>query len=205
MNKEGKLKWAILTSRWGRNASDLIGAYQQGKLKGSDISLLIYDALPCGAAEAAEAAGVEKMRVQLSDFENKEAYQNHLKEQLLDREIDYVLLLSFKYLVRKDLLAAFPNRIINIHPSLFPSFLNTHKAIQEALEYGVKVSGITTHIIDDQVDAGSIVCQEPIRFDPGETFETVYPKYAATAQIILLDTIREMEKNGGSRSAEQQV
>ena len=53
MNNEGKLKWAILTSRWGRNASDLIGAFQDGKLANSEISLLIYDALPCGAAEAA--------------------------------------------------------------------------------------------------------------------------------------------------------
>lgn len=203
MNKEGKLKWAILTSRWGRNASDLIGAYDSGKLEQSEISLLIYDGLPCGAADAADKAGVEKIRVQLSEFEGKEAYQQHLMRQLVDRDIDYVLLLSFKYLVRKDLLQAFPNRIINIHPSLFPSFLNTHRAIQEALEYGVKVSGITTHIIDDQVDAGTIVCQEPIRFDPGETFETVYPKYAETAKKILLDTIAEIEKTGEKRQAAQ--
>ena len=121
------------------------------------------------------------------------------RQLLLARGIDYVLLLSFKYLVRKDLLEAFPDRIINIHPSLFPSFLNTHRAIQEALEYGVKVSGITTHIIDDQVDAGTIVCQEPIRFESGETFETVYPKYAETAKKILLDTISEIESSGTKR------
>ena len=139
------------------------------------------------------------MRVQLADFGDKEAYQRHLRDLLVERGIDYVLLLSFKYLVRKDLLEAYPNRIINIHPSLFPSFLNTHRAIQEALEYGVKVSGITTHIIDDQVDAGTIVCQEPIRFESGETFETVYPKYAETAKKILLDTISEIESSGTKR------
>ena len=198
MNKEGKLKWAILTSRWGRNAKDLIEAYGAGQLKASEISLLIYDGLPCGAAEAAQNVGVENIRVQLDEFESKAAYQHHLTTLLQDREIDYVLLLSFKYLVREDLLRAFPGKIINIHPSLFPSFLNTHKAIQEALDYGVKITGITTHIIDQEVDAGTIVCQEPIRLDPGETFDTAYPKFAETAQKILKDTIAEIENAQGA-------
>ncbi|HMB62440.1 MAG TPA: formyltransferase family protein, partial [Eudoraea sp.] len=71
----------------------------------------------------------------------------------------------------------------------------TTTAIQEALAYGVKISGITTHIIDDKIDEGTILCQEPIRFEDDETFETVYPKFAEKGPEIILDTIALIEKN----------
>lgn len=194
MTTGDKLTWAILTSRWGRNAKELIESFQEGELRKSEISLLIYDVEPCGALEAAQHAGVENVRLSLEDFENRKSFQHQIVKELQNRKIDYVLLLSFKHLVREEFLEAYKDRIINIHPSLFPSFLNTHKAIQKALEYGVKITGITTHIIDEKVDAGTIVCQEPIRISEGETFETAYPKFAKTANKILLDTIRVMEE-----------
>lgn len=189
------LKWAILTSRWGRNAKDLIESYGDGKLRHSEISLLVYDAEPSGALEAARNTGVDAVKLSLEDFKNKTAFQHQILLELQKKNIDYILLLSFKHLIRKELLEAYQERIINIHPSLFPSFLNTHTAIQEAIEYGVKISGITTHIIDDKVDAGTIVCQEPIRFGDNETFDSVYPKFAETANKILLDTISKVENS----------
>ncbi len=194
MNTGRKLKWAILTTGWGRNAKDTIDAFAAGRLRGSEIALLIYQSMPCGAAEAAEKAGIENLRLIRKNFETAEAYQEAITGLLNEREIDYVFLLSFKYIIRLPMLNAFPNRIINIHPSLFPSFLATKTAIQEALNYGVKISGITTHIIDDKIDEGIILCQEPIRFDEGETFESVYPKFAAKGIDIILDTIAEIEK-----------
>ena len=194
MNQENKLNWAILTTGWGRNAKDTIEAYQKGMLQRSRIKFLIYQDLPSGAAEAAETAGLESLRLIRKDFETAGAYQEKIVEELKKRSIDYVFLLSFKYIVREQMLAAFPNRIINIHPSLFPSFLGTVTAIQEALDYGVEISGITTHIIDDRVDYGEILCQAPIRFENDETFETVYPKFAATAPPLILRTIEKIEK-----------
>jgi len=92
------------------------------------------------------------------------------------------------------MLKAFPNRIINIHPSLFPSFLGTKTAIQDALEYGVKVTGITTHIIDDKLDEGVILCQTPIRVDDKDTFDTLYPKFAEEGKVIIKETINKIEK-----------
>ena len=194
MKTDQKIKWAILVTGWGRNAKDTIEAYAQGLLKNSDIRLLIYQAEPCGAAEAADAAGIETLRILRKNFDSPETYQQRIIKELREREIDYILLLSYKYIIREDMLQAFPERIINIHPSLFPSFLATTTAIQEALDYGVKISGITTHIIDDKIDEGTILCQEPIRFDEGETFETVYPKFAEKGKKILLDTIALIEK-----------
>ncbi|MDX1364922.1 MAG: formyltransferase family protein [Arenibacter latericius] len=194
MNTEEKLNWAILVSRWGRNAKDVINAYSQGALNRSSISLLIYEAEPCGAAEAAENAGIETIRLQRDHFQNNKAYQQKILQVLKQRNIDYVLLLSFKYVIKQDLLKAFPDRIINIHPSLFPSFLKTHKAIQEAIDYGVKVSGLTTHIIDEEIDKGSILCQEVVKIKENDTFETVYPKFGKKGKKIVLKTISLLEK-----------
>jgi phosphoribosylglycinamide formyltransferase-1 len=195
MSIEKKLNWAILVTGWGRNARDTIEAFGEGKLKRSAIRVLFYQSEPCGAAEAAEKIGIETLRIQRKGFDSTEAYQHRIIEELRRRKIDYIFLLSYKYIIRQEFLAAFPNRIINIHPSLFPSFLATTTAIQQALAYGVKVSGITTHIIDDQIDEGTILCQEPIRFDDNETFDTVYPKFAEKGQKIILDTIALIEKN----------
>ncbi len=194
MNTEKKLKWAILVTRWGRNAKDVIEAYQKGALKRSEIGLLIYETEPCGAADAANEAGIETVRLVRKDYESREAYQRQIIIELRQREIDYTLLLSFKYVIRQEMLEAFPNRIVNIHPSLFPSFLATHTAIQEALDYGVRISGITTHIIDSEIDKGSILCQEPIKFKENDTFETVYPKFGKKGKKIVLKTIALMEK-----------
>lgn len=194
MSTEKELNWAILVSRWGRNAKDVIEATQKEALKQSKISLLIYETEPCGAAEAARKAGIETLRLLRNDFDSREAYQRQIVRELKQREVDYILLLSFKYIIREEMLAAFPDRIINIHPSLFPSFLNTHSAIQEALEYGVRISGITTHIIDNEIDKGSILCQEAIKFKENDTFETVYPKFGKKGKKIVLKTIALIER-----------
>lgn len=194
MHIDQKLKWAILVTGWGRNAKDTIEAFQKGLLKRSTIDLVIYQSEPSGAVDAAKEAGIPTERFIRKDYDSPESYQDDIRRALQSRKIDYVFLLSYKYIVRQGLLEAFPNRIINIHPSLFPSFLATTTAIQEALDYGVKISGITTHIIDDKIDEGSILCQEPIRFDDDETFESVYPKFAEKGKKIILDTIALVEK-----------
>ena len=194
MNTVESLNWAILVSRWGRNAKDVIVAYSQGALQRSHIKLLIYETEPCGAADAAKLMGIKTLRILRKNYESREAYQRKLLQELQNFKIDYVLLLSFKYVIKQELLNAFPNRIINIHPSLFPSFLGTHTAIQEALDYGVRVSGLTTHIIDEEVDRGIILCQEVVKIKPNDTFESIYPKFGKKGKKIILDTITLIEK-----------
>ncbi len=193
MHIDQKLKWAILTTGWGRNAKDTIEAFQDGMLARSNIELLIHESEPSGAVEAAGAANIKTTKLVRKDYRSSQSYQEAICNELKSNDIDYILLLSYKYIVREAFLNAFPNRIINIHPSLFPSFLATTTAIQEALDYGVKISGITTHIIDDKIDEGTILCQEAIRFDDNETFESVYPKFAKKGKKIILDTIALIE------------
>ena len=112
---------------------------------------------------------------------------------VLENWITHIFLLGFEHLIRKQMLDAFPNKIANIHPSLFPSFLATKTAIQDALDYGVKVTGITTHIIDDRFDRGTILCQEPVRIDEGDTFDTLYPKFSSKGLPLIIESMKLME------------
>ncbi|PKV50990.1 phosphoribosylglycinamide formyltransferase-1 [Aquimarina sp. MAR_2010_214] len=194
MNTEQKINWAILVTGWGRNAKDTIEAFNDQKFKKSKISLVVYEEEPCGAAEIAEETGIETLQLFKKDFSNLGTYQIKLIEELKNRKIDYVFMLNYKYIIKQDMLSAFPDRIINIHPSIFPSFLGTKTAIQDALEYGVRITGITTHIIDDKLDEGIILCQTPIKVKKEDTFDTLYPKFAKKGKKIIINTIRLIEE-----------
>lgn len=195
MKPEKKINWAILVTGWGRNAKDTIEAYTKGVLKKSIIKLVVYEDLPCGAKDVAEQFNIETVQLKKSDFLNAMDYQSKLTIELKKRNIDYVFMLNYKYIIKKEMLEAFPNRIVNIHPSLFPSFLGTKTAIQDALAYGVKITGITTHFIDSEIDRGSILCQEAIKVKKNDTFDTIYPKFAKKGLKIILKTIKIIEKD----------
>jgi len=193
MNLDNKINWAILVTGWGRNAKDIIEAQTKGELGSNVISLVVFEEEPCGAAEKAREEGIETLQLVKKDFPNMDAYQNQLLLELKNRAIDYVFMLSYKYRIRENMLSAFPNKILNVHPSLFPSFLATKTAIQDALAYGVKITGITSHIIDDKLDEGIILCQTPIRVEDDDTFETLYPKFAKEGKGIIIETFRKIE------------
>ncbi len=194
MQVEQNIKWAILVTGWGRNAKDTLKSYTKGKLKNSSIHLIIYEEEPCGAKEYAEKHNIETLQMFKQDYPNLLSYQDQLIKEIKKRNIDYILMLNFKYIIKQPMLEAFPNRIVNIHPSLFPSFLATKTAIQDALDYGVKITGITTHIIDDKIDEGTILCQRAIKVKESDTFETLYPKFAKNGKKIILETISKVEK-----------
>jgi len=195
MKLEKKINWAILVTGWGRNATDTIQAYVNGKLKRSTIKLVVYQEEPCGAKEIAEQHGIETLKHVRADFNDLLSYQKALTKVIKDRDIDFIFMLNYKYIIKDDMLRSFPNKIINIHPSLFPSFLATKTAIQDAIDYGVKVTGITTHVIDDKIDEGLILCQKAIKVKDNDTFETLYPKFAKHGKKIVLKTIQKIENS----------
>lgn len=194
MNTKQKINWAVLVTGWGRNALDTLEAYKKRKLQRSHISVLVYENEPCGAAEFAKDNGIEVIQLVRKDFPDIESYQRKLTEELKKRNIDYLFMLSYKYRIRQEMLSAFPNRILNIHPSLFPSFLGTKTAIQDALSYGVKITGITTHIIDDKLDEGIILCQTAIKVSDEDTFEILYPKFVKKGKKLIVKTFKKIEK-----------
>lgn len=193
MNTE-KIRWAILVTGWGRNAVDTLKLFKKNTFPNSSIELVVYEQTPCGAAAAAKKNSVETLMLKRADFSNVVEYQDKLIEELSKRAINYIFMLNYKYVIKEKMLHTFPNRIINIHPSLFPSFLGTKTAIQDALDYGVKVTGITTHIIDDKLDEGIILCQKAIRVKEGDTFESLYPKFVKQGRKIIRKTIKKIEK-----------
>ena|SRR5690606_16049654 len=198
MQQQPTINWAILCTGWGRNATDVIQTHGKGKLGRSRIKLLIYEQIPCGAAEEAQKQGIETIQVQRNNFPTIGSYQDHILQLLKKREIDHVFLMNYKYRVREAMLLAFPNRIYNVHPSLFPSFLGTKTAIQDALEYGVKITGITTHIINHELDMGMILEQKAIKIKDNDNFDSLYPKFVRAGKKIIIKTINNVgEKYSG--------
>lgn len=188
------IKWAFLCSSWGKNAKDVISYYAITN-QVSKIGLVIYETENSGAAIEASKNGINTLLIKPKSFKNKHQYQKEILRNLLQYNISNIFLLGYKYLVLKPILDTFPNKIINVHPSLFPSFLGTKTAIQDALDYGVKVTGITCHVIDHEFDKGIIIAQEPIRIDEEDTFETLYPKFSEVGLDLILRTITIIEKS----------
>lgn len=194
MQQQPTINWAILCTGWGKNAQDVIKAYGKGRLGGSKIVLVIYEQTPCGAAEQAMNQDIDTLQIKKEDFPDMDTYQNHLLGELKSREIDYIFLMNYKYRIREALLQAFPGRIYNVHPSLFPSFLGTKTAIQDALEYRVKITGITTHIIDHELDKGMILEQKAIKIKDNDNFDSLYPKFVRAGKKIIIKTINSVGK-----------
>ncbi|TYP75158.1 formyltransferase family protein [Aquimarina intermedia] len=195
--------WAILTTGWGRNAYDLIKEFKNNKLNNHTIALLIYEAEPCGAAEIAKEIGIRTLRIERKRFKDSEAYQIEICEKLKEFDIDFIFLLNYKYIVKEPLLSTFENKILNIHPSLLPSFKGTKTAIQDALAYGVKITGITTHYVSEELDGGTIIDQTAISVSFDDTFESLYPKFSVEGLALIKRSIYivENEYNQSERTS----
>jgi len=194
-DSEKIIKWAFLVSGWGKTAVNAMELFIQKPFRRSEVALLIYDEEPCGAMDKAKGEGIKTIKISRKEFSSHFEHQRKIISELKNNNIDSVFLLAYKFLIKEEMLVAFKNKIFNIHPSLFPSFLGTQTAIQDALDYGVKISGVTVHIIDDKLDRGIIIAQEPIRVLNEDTFDTLYPKYAKAGIKLIEETIRLNESS----------
>ncbi|QAA81283.1 phosphoribosylglycinamide formyltransferase [Aequorivita sp. H23M31] len=189
---QNKINFAILSTNYGRSAIRVLKLWEEKKLPDNvNIEVVVYQNLPSGAAEYADNLGIKTVRVNKEDFKTREAFEQKLLDVMTENKIDYIFLLAFSYLIKHDLLKQYADRIINIHPSLLPAFKG-HKAIQQAMEYGVAYSGITTHFIDMHMDKGKIIAQLPIRFFKNDTFEDIDKRYMENSDQILLETFNEI-------------
>jgi phosphoribosylglycinamide formyltransferase 1 len=146
---------------------------------------------PCRALEIAENAGIPAELVHRTDFSkrfDRDAYSDKVVELLRKYDVDLVAIAGFGTVIPKAALDL-PGRIINTHPALLPSFKGWH-AVRDALAFGVKVTGCTVHVVTDEVDAGPILAQEPVRVEPGDTEESLHERIKEVERVLFPATIK---------------
>ena len=183
-------KIAVLVSGGGTNLQALIDAEKRGELGAGKITLVIASKPGVYALERAANAGIEGRVLARKDYDSIAAYSKALADEMTAADIDLVVLAGFLTIIDEQVYEAFPNRIINVHPALIPSFcgkgfygLHVHEA---ALAKGVKVSGATVHIVTPECDAGPIILQKAVEVKQDDTPEILQRRIMEEAEWKIL-------------------
>lgn len=181
---------AVMVSGGGTNLQALIDAEKAGKIPHGKITLVVASNDSAYALERAENNGIETVVVKRKAYENQDAFDKAIVETLHAHNIDMVVLAGYLSILGKTVIQAYRDRIINIHPSLIPSFcgkgfygLKVHEA---ALARGVKVTGATVHLVNEIPDGGRILKQKAVSIEDGDTAETLQRRVMEQAEWILL-------------------
>lgn len=161
----------VLISGRGSNLQSLIDAIRRGDL-GARIVVVISNRPEAAGLLRAREAGIPTVCLRPRDYADRTAYDQALAAVLREREVDLVCLAGFMRLIGPPMLEAFPNRILNVHPSLLPAFAGL-EAQQQALDHGVKVAGATVHLVNAELDGGPIVLQSAVPVQADDTVETL--------------------------------
>jgi phosphoribosylglycinamide formyltransferase-1 len=162
---------AVLASGSGSNLQALLDDPEVGPY----IVLVLSDVPGAGALDRATLAGIPAEVVDPSGFASRAEFDDAILARLRASDVDTVLLAGFMRILAPQVVRAFPNRILNVHPSLLPAFPGAH-AVREALAWGVKVTGCTVHLVDEEVDHGPAVLQEPIEIVEGDDEESLHAR-----------------------------
>ena len=181
---------AVLVSGGGTNVQALIDAQRSGKLQGGEIVAVLSSKAGAYALERAAKAGIPGYVVARKDFDSNQAMTVALVEKLQSLHVDLVVLAGFLHILTGEMVAAYPNAILNVHPALIPSFcgkgaygLHVHEM---ALAYGVKVTGATVHLVTEEPDGGPIVLQKAVAVREGDTPEILQRRVMEEAEWIIL-------------------
>lgn len=184
------MKIAVLVSGGGTNLQAIIDAVASGKITNTEIALVISNKEGAYALERAKNAGIEGKYISPKQFEDKEAYSKAMIEVIKSAGCELVVLAGFLVVLPESFVNAFEGKIINIHPSLIPSFcgdgfygLKVHEA---ALARGVKVTGATVHYVDAGTDTGPIIGQKAVYIEDGDTPEILQKRVMEQAEWIIL-------------------
>lgn len=154
------------------------------------------------ALTRAERAGVPSFVVRLADHPDRPAWDRALTEAVAAHEPDLVVSAGFMKLVGPAFLARFAGRVINSHPALLPAFPGTH-AVADALRYGVKVTGCTILLVDDGVDSGPVLAQEPVRVQPGDDEHSLHERIKVVERRLLVDVVAALARRGYTMSGRE--
>ena len=181
---------AVLVSGGGTNLQALIDAQQRGELGGGEIAAVISSKAGAYALERAAKAGIPGYVLPRKEFPSNQAMTVALVEMLNDLNIDLVVLAGCMIIFTQELVDAYPNAIMNVHPALIPSFcgkgfygLHVH---EQALKYGVKLSGATVHFVSEECDGGPIIAQKAVAIEENDTPETLQKRIMEEAEWKLL-------------------
>lgn len=193
------IKVAVLVSGGGTNLQALIDSKKAGNLKNCEISVVISSKDDAYALTRAKENNIPSYVFCKKDYNSNLEFEQEIKKVILDNEIDLIVLAGFMCILSDDFINTFRNRIINVHPSLIPSFcgdgfygLNVHKA---ALDYGVKITGATVHFVNEVVDGGEIILQKPVFINEFDTPETLQKRVMEEAEWDILPKAVELVAN----------
>ena len=181
---------AVLVSGGGTNLQALIGARDRGELGGGELAAVISYKPDAYALERAKNAGIPGYVVARKDYDSNRAMTQALVAKLKELDIGLVVLAGFMHILTEEMVQAYPNAILNVHPALIPSFcgagyygLHVH---EKALAYGVKVTGATVHFVNEEPDGGPIVLQKAVDILPGDTPEVLQRRVMEQAEWHIL-------------------
>ena len=196
MTEKAKTKIAVLVSGGGTNLQALIDAEKSGIIKSGKLSLVLSNNPSAYAITRAETAGIPYEIVTKKECGSQEAFEKKMLDVLHKYEIDMIVLAGFMNILTVDFIKAYENRIINVHPSLIPSFcgkgfygLHVHEA---ALEYGVKVTGATVHFVNEIPDGGKIILQKSVYIKKEDTPESLQQRVMRLAEWKILPRATEI-------------
>lgn len=190
----------MLVSGGGTNLQAIFDGISQGTIRNAKVEVVISNNASAYALERAKNHGVEALCLSPKAYESREAFNRALLEKIDAYHLDLIVLAGFLVTIPAEMIRKYPNRIINIHPSLIPSFcgvgyygLKVHEA---ALARGVKLTGATVHFVDEGVDSGPILLQKAVEVQPQDTPKTLQQRVMEQAEWVILPKAIDMLANG---------
>ena len=194
------LRVCVCVSGGGTNLQAIMDAIDSGKITNAEIVRVISNNKTAYALERAKNHGVDAVAVSPKDYETRELFNQALLDTINEAQPDLIVLAGFLVVIPKEMIAQYRNRIINIHPSLIPSFCGTGyyglKVHEAALERGVKVTGATVHFVDEGTDTGPIILQKAVYVEPGDTPKVLQQRVMEQAEWQILPQAIDMIANG---------
>lgn len=193
---ERKLPIGVLISGSGTNLQVILDAAAAGELD-VDVRVVISNKADAFGLERARAAGITAVHLEPTDYDGPDEYNVMIRDVLKDADVEYVVMAGYMKLLGVQVLDAFPNRVLNIHPALLPSFPGAH-GISDAFDYGVKVTGVTVHFANEVFDEGPIIAQEAVAIAENDSLDALeariheveYRLYPQVLQLIAEGRLR---------------
>lgn len=197
------LRVGVLVSGGGTNLQAILDAIDSGAITNAEVEVVISNNRGAYALERAKNHGIEAVCISPKEFESREAFNEAFLKKVDEYELDLIVLAGFLVTIPAAMTRKYKNRMINIHPSLIPSFcgvgyygLKVHEA---ALKRGVKVTGATVHYVDEGVDSGPILLQKAVEVKDGDTPEVLQRRVMEEAEWIILPQAIQLIANGSRR------